>query len=406
MLIGEIAALGLLVLAATAGGFIAKFFRMPPLLGMLVAGIIVRNAPGEPLAELPDDISVGLRLAALTVILLRAGLGLDLEALVRLKGSLVRLAFLPNLSEAATVAGVAVLLLELPPAWGLLLGFVVAAVSPAVVVPSLIELQSEGYGVRKGIPTMVLAAASFDDVLSITGFGAMLSIVFAGQGEGSVAGSLVRAPIELLLGIGIGVVAGLACGALAKAPAALRFAALAGLGFASVLAGWAVGFAGGGSLATMTMGAVAGRAWGASAAPVAMIASRVWAVAQPVLFGLIGAAVALSAIESSYIVRGLVVLAIGLAVRIAVTYASVSPDRFTTDERRFVALAWIPKATVQAAIGALALDLARQYESGALIESYGIQVVTIAVLAIIVTAPIGALAIARTGPRWLTRDDA
>lgn len=396
-------ALGLLLAATVVGGRLARRVAMPGLLGMLVAGIVIRNVPGGLLDDLPDRWSTVLRLVALTVILLRAGLGLDLDALLGLRGSLLRLSFLPNLAEATTVAAVARLVLDLPLAWGLLLGFVVAAVSPAVVVPSLLDLQHRGYGVAKGIPTMILAAATFDDVISITGFGAMVSIVFADQGDGGVVESLVRAPLELGLGLAAGLVAGALCASIRRAPAWVRFALLLGLGLAAVFGGWAVGFTGGGSLAAMTMGAVSGRSWGPASDRVAVGLTRVWAVAQPILFGLIGAAVALSAIEPSYVRDGLVILAVGLAVRLVVTYLSASGTRFTDRERRFVALAWIPKATVQAAIGALALDLARQYDAGAQAETYGTQIVTIAVLAILATAPVGAVAIAWSGPRWLER---
>ncbi len=395
-------ALGLLLATAAAGGLAARQLRLPPLLGMLLSGMALRNLPGDVLADLPEDWSTALRLIALTVILLRAGLGLDLDALVGLRGSLVRLAFLPNLCEAITVAGVAWLVLDLPVIWGLLLGFVVAAVSPAVVVPSLLDLQHRGYCVGKGIPTMILAAATFDDVLAITGFGATLSLIFADQGDG-VAGSLVRAPIELALGLGVGVLAGAACAAVVRVPAWFRFGLLTGLGLGAVFGGWALGFAGGGSLAAMTMGAVAARGWLDATTPVAFGLGKVWVPAQPLLFGLIGAEVVFADVEGSSVGGGLIIVMVGLVIRLLVTYASASPIDFSDRERRFIALAWIPKATVQAAIGALALDLARQNQAGAQTELYGIQVLTVAVLAIVVTAPIGALAIAWTGPRWLER---
>jgi NhaP-type Na+/H+ or K+/H+ antiporter len=398
-----IAALGLLLAVAVAAGWVTSRVRLPPLLGMLLAGIVVRNWPGELLAGLPDSWSIVLRLIALTIILIRAGLGLNLAALLELRGNLLRLSLLPNLSEAVTVALVARFVIDLPLPWGLLLGFVVAAVSPAVVVPSLLDLQLRGYGVRKGIPTLVLAAATFDDVVAITGFGAMLSVVFADRGDASVVETLVRAPLELTAGLVAGLLAGGLCAMARGARDWLRFVLLLGLGLATVLGGWAIGFAGGGSLAAMTMGAVSGRAWRGSSDAVAKGLARSWSVAQPILFGLIGAAVALSAVEPSYVRNGLLILAIGLVVRVLVTYLSTSASYFSFQERLFIALAWIPKATVQAAIGALALDLARQYQSGPQDEIRGIQIVTIAVLAILVTAPIGALAIAWTGPRWLER---
>ena len=108
------------------------------------------------------------------MILTQAGLGLDPVALRKLSWSVVRLAFLPCLVEAVTAALSAYLILDFPLDWGFMLGFVIAAVTPAVVVPSMLSLQQKGLGVRQGIPTLVIAAASIDDVLAISGFGVVL----------------------------------------------------------------------------------------------------------------------------------------------------------------------------------------------------------------------------------------
>jgi solute carrier family 9B (sodium/hydrogen exchanger), member 1/2 len=396
-------ALALLLGTSVVAGRIAGRIGLPPLVGMLAAGIALRNLAGFVIERIPDDWSLSLRLFALTVILLRAGLGLNLAALRRLRGAFLRLSFLPNLAETAMVALAASVLFDLPADWAILLGFVVAAVSPAVVVPGLLDLQQKGYGVSKGIPTMVLAAASFDDVVAITGFGFAVSLVFAGEGDPGLAATLARAPLELGFGLGIGIITGLACGSLRRAPIAVRFWALTLGGLAAVFGGWAVDLTGGGSLAAVTMGAVAAHRWHGGAAPVAQGMARVWSVAEPVLFVLIGAAVALSTIEPTYVTSGLVILATGLAVRAAVTYGSVANREFTRGERLFVTVAWVPKATVQAALGALALDMARETPASTQLEIYGTQVLTVAVLAILVTAPIGAIAIARLGPRWLDR---
>ena len=114
------------------------------------------------------------RNVALVVILTRAGLGLDPVALKKLSWGVVRLAFLPCLVEAVTVAVASYLILGFPIAWGFMLGFVLAAVSPAVVVPSMLSLQHKGLGVAQGIPTLVIAAASIDDVLALSGFGVVV----------------------------------------------------------------------------------------------------------------------------------------------------------------------------------------------------------------------------------------
>lgn len=403
MLIHEFIAFVLLLVAAAGGGWVASRCHMPPLLGMLAAGFVLRNLPWELLHALPDRWSVALRLLALTVLLLRAGLGLELEVLRRLQGACLRLAFLPNLGEAITIAVAAHLLLGLPLLWGLLLGFVIAAVSLAVVVPGLLDLQMRRYGTAQGIPTMMLAAASFDNIICITGFGICLSLVFSGRGDISLTASLLRAPMELFLGLGSGIAIGLVCVWLRQAPVWLRFTLLLAFGLMVVFTGWALGMTGGGSLAAMTMGAVAARGWQHTPDPVAAAVGRLWTFAEPLLFGLIGAAVVLASIELAYIQQGLIILALGLLVRLMVTYAAAYGAGFHLHERLFIAVAWLPKATVQAAVGALALDLARHHQAGAQAEVYGMQVLTLAVLAILCTAPIGALAISWSGPRWLQR---
>lgn len=157
--------------------------RLPPLLGMLLAGLLLRNLPGEPIRSEHDLLgydfpwwSNKLRSCALAIIMLRAGLGLDLAKLRKMGLATARLAFCPCFAEALTVGLLAAPLLSMPPAWGGTLGFVIAAVSPAVVVPGMLDLQARGYGTKKGVPTMVVAAASFDDVLAIAGFGSSLNV--------------------------------------------------------------------------------------------------------------------------------------------------------------------------------------------------------------------------------------
>lgn len=399
----QLLALSALLVCSVLGGLFIARLGLPPLVGMLLAGLGLRNLVPDLIERIPEDWSVALRLLALTVILIRAGLGLDLVALRRLRGPFLRLSFLPNLAEAAAVAFASAALFDLPATWAILLGFVIAAVSPAVVVPGLLELQSRGFGVAKGIPTMILAAASFDDVLAITGFGLSVSLLFTGADELSFAAVLLRAPLELAFGLGLGLAAGLFCGLAGRAAVGVRFLMLSVSGLAAVFGGWLIGFTGGGSLAAITVAAVAANRWAGDTAPVARQFGRVWLVAQPLLFGFIGAAVVLSVIETSYITTGLAVLAIGLVVRVLVSFGSVANADFLVRERLFVAVAWIPKATVQAAIGGLALDLAREQGLGPQAEIYGTQVLTVAVLAILATAPVGAVAIATAGPRWLQR---
>jgi NhaP-type Na+/H+ or K+/H+ antiporter len=176
---------------------------------MLLVGFIFRlfsDVAGNTIFIVPPIWSSSLRAGALVVILARAGLGLDLDNLRRLSWSVLRLACLPNLSEAIVDAFVATLLFQMPWLWALMLGFVLSAVSPAVVVPTLLRLKDQRYGTKKGIPDLVLAAASFDDVLSISGFGICLGLSLSG-GK-SVVWDVLRAPVELIAGISVGMLLG------------------------------------------------------------------------------------------------------------------------------------------------------------------------------------------------------
>ena len=195
---------------SVVGGKLAALCRLPALFGMLCFGFAARNIHADTFT-VDTSWSTVLRNFALVVILSRAGLGLNLAALRRLSAAVIRLAFLPNLVEAAVDAAIAVALFGMPWTWGLMLGFIISAVSPAVVVPSLLRLQDEGFGTRKGIPTLVLAAASFDDVLSISGFGICLGLSFSQQQSSSLAWDILRAPTEVIVGIVGGIVIGLLC---------------------------------------------------------------------------------------------------------------------------------------------------------------------------------------------------
>uniref|UniRef100_A0A0M3KDE1 Na_H_Exchanger domain-containing protein n=1 Tax=Anisakis simplex TaxID=6269 RepID=A0A0M3KDE1_ANISI len=185
-------------------GYLVDLCRLPPLLGMLIAGIVFRNAGFVDLFVVKRWGSF-LRKAAFVVILLRGGLGLDANALRKLKGACVWLAVMPCTIEAIFVAISAYFLLDLPWIFGLLLGFVLAAVSPAVIVPAMLHITSKNYGVASGVPTLVIAAASVDDVYAITGFSALLSVAFS---KGSVLRTIISAPIEVVAGGIFGVLIG------------------------------------------------------------------------------------------------------------------------------------------------------------------------------------------------------
>merc|ERR1712156_620748 len=170
---------------------------------MLLTGIVIKNIPGVEFDEYWVKTSGILRGIALVVILMRAGLGLDPQALKKLSGMVFRLAFTPCLVETTVVAVFSHLLLGFPWMWGFMLGFVLAAVSPAVVVPCLLSLQEKGYGVDKGIPTLVIAAASVDDVLAISGFTILLGITF--KPDQDLLTVVFQGPKEVVIGLLFGI---------------------------------------------------------------------------------------------------------------------------------------------------------------------------------------------------------
>ncbi|XP_035987068.1 sodium/hydrogen exchanger 9B2 isoform X2 [Fundulus heteroclitus] len=407
---GNLFGIVILFICSVLGGKLLGMIQLPnlppfpPLLGMLLAGLLLRNVPYVTNAVfINTHWSAALRNIALSIILTRAGLGLDPSALRRLKAVCVRVAVGPCMVEACIIAVVSHFLLSLPWVWGFILGFVLAAVSPAVVVPSMLLLQREGYGVEKGIPTLLMAAGSFDDILAITGFSTCLGIAFS---TGSTWMNILKGLLEVVGGVLAGLILGLF---LCLFPSndqedlvLRRTLMLLGLSIFSVFFSHVVGFAGAGGLCTLVLSFLAALGWKAEKAPVAAMVGQSWDVFQPLLFGLIGAEIRIAFLSPSTVGLGMACILIGLVIRLLVTFLLVHLGGFTLKEKLFIAVAWLPKATVQAAIGSKALDMAREEGDETLIK-FGLDVLTLAVLAILTTAPIGALGIGLAGPRLLAR---
>ncbi|KAM3590605.1 uncharacterized protein V6R79_012463 [Siganus canaliculatus] len=407
---GNLFGIVILFICAVLGGKLVGMIQLPtlppfpPLLGMLLAGLLLRNVPYVTDAVFIDTHwSAAMRNIALAIILTRAGLGLNPEALQRLKTVCLRLAIGPCVVEACTVAVVSHFLLDLPWVWGFILGFVLAAVSPAVVVPSMLLLQKEGYGVEKGIPTLLMAAGSFDDILAITGFSTCLGIAFS---TGSTWMNILKGLLEVVGGILAGLVLGLFLCCFPSRDledlVLMRTLMLLGLSMFSVFFSHVIGFSGAGGLCTLVLAFLAALGWKDNKAPVAAMVGRSWDVFQPLLFGLIGAEIRVTTLNASTVGLGLACVGVGLLIRVIVTFLLVHFGGFNLKEKIFISVAWLPKATVQAAIGSKALDVAREQGDEALIN-FGLVVLTLAVLAILTTAPVGALGIGLAGPRLLAR---
>ncbi|XP_050686648.1 sodium/hydrogen exchanger 9B2-like isoform X2 [Eriocheir sinensis] len=406
---GNLFSLAVLYVAAVLAARLASAVAMPPLLGSLLAGILFKSVPGINNVGHSVDVywSAVIRNLVLVIILLRAGLGLDPEALRKLSCVVLRLALLPCMVEAVATALMTKLLLGLPWLWSFMLGFIVAAVSPAVVVPGLLRLGEEGYGVEAGIPTLVIAAASLDDVLAITGFSVMLGLTFA---EGSLGWTLAKGPLEVVAGLVYGAVFGALCWLLphreSKDRPAYKFMLLFCLGTLGMFGSYKVGLKSSGPIAVLSLAFVTGLGWrrgGSWDAEVTVYYRVLWEVFQPALFVLIGVEIDVGSIDTGTIGWGLLVLVVCLSLRVATSFLVVAGAGFSLLERFFIAIAWLPKATVQAAIGSQALDYVRQNDGTAEDIFRGEQVVTLAVMVILVTAPIGAAAIKLTGPKFLAR---
>ncbi|XP_067591566.1 sodium/hydrogen exchanger 9B1-like isoform X7 [Pseudorca crassidens] len=302
---------GLLIIfyGAVIGGKLLENIRipsvpqLPPVLGMLLAGFTVRNVPFlSDHVCISSTMSSTLRNTALTIILVQAGLGLDPQALKHLKGVCLRLSMGPCLIEACSTAVVSHFLMNFPWQWGFLLGFVVSAVSPAVVVPSMLRLQEKGYGFEKGIPTLLIAASSLDDIVAISGFSTCLSIVFS---SGGVLNNLLSAFRDVLVGVLVGIVLGMFTryfpsrdqGELAVKRAFL----ILSMCVSAVLGSHRIGLHTAGGLCTLVLSFIAGTSWSKEKIRVQKIIRTAWNIFQPLLFGLVGAEVSVTSLKSNAI---------------------------------------------------------------------------------------------------------
>ena len=375
--------LSLVFLSGLAGAYIAQALRLPRIIGMLAAGIIVGPCCLGVLDEKILYISPDLRKLALVIILIKAGLSLNLEDLKRVGRPSLLLSFLPAAFEVAAVTFIAPLLFGISYTEAALLGSVLAAVSPAVVIPKMTELIDSRYGTGKCIPQMILAGASLDDIFVIVLFSTFLTASRSGTLNLS---SFADIPVSVLSGIAAGIISGLILSRIMKSMKSLTLPhkVIMILALALLLTGAEdmikPYFAFSGLLAVISSAAVV-RVKDKDSAQEAASFTKLWAGAEIILFVLIGAAV-----DINYTLRAgipaILLLAFSLSVRSLGVILSLSGTALNRKERLFTVFSYLPKATVQAAIGGV--PLAMGLSSGSLILS-------VAVLSIVVTAPLGAL---------------
>ncbi len=388
--------LGLVILCGMAAGRVSKSLRLPPLFGMLAVGMILGPCSLDLLSDDLLHISSELRRIALIVILLRAGLNLKLDDLKKVGRPALLMCFLPATFEILGMLLLAPAIMKLSPIDSLLLGTVIAAVSPAVIVPHMLKVMERGYGNRKGIPQMILAGASADDVFVIVLFTSSLGI--AADGSFSPL-TLLRIPTSIILGIAAGYILGHLLYLFIERTdidSTRSMVVMLCIGFLLVtledLMDSAVGFSG--LIAIMTMGLVYREENGFRAEKISAGFSKLWIVAEILLFVLVGASVN---IDYAMKAGGSAILLVLLALlfRMAGVALCVLKTDLDRGERIFTMLAYTPKATVQAAIGAIPLSMGLRS---------GETILTVAVVAILVTAPLGAFLIDNSYFRLLKKD--
>ena len=393
---GMLTSLGLVLLLGMALGALAKRLKLPSLVGMLIAGMILGPYALNLLSDSLLNISADLRQLALIIILTRAGLSLDVEALNRVGRPAILMCFVPACFEILGMTLLAPALLGVSTLDAAIMGAVVGAVSPAVIVPRMIRLSEEGWGVDRGIPQLILAGASVDDVFVIVMFTAFTGL--ASGGEGLTAGAVLSIPASILTGVAAGLLLGWLLAQWFRRVHmrdSVKVVILLSLAFLLVAAEDALEgiFPFSGLLAVMGAGVGLQRWRSVVAQRLSLKFSKLWVAVEVALFVLVGAAVDLRYALSAGIMAILAVLG-ALCFRAVGVLVCVSGAHFSPKEKLFCVLGYLPKATVQAAIGGVPLAMGL---------GCGQIVLTVAVIAILVTAPLGTLAIDRSYPKLLTQ---
>lgn len=387
--------IALILLCGMSMSWICKKLKLPGLLGMLLTGIVLGPYVLNLLDENILNISSELRKMALIIILMRAGLGLDISGLKKIGRPAGMMCFVPASFELLGMLVLAPRLLGLSLLEAAILGSVLAAVSPAVVVPRMVKLMKEGYGTEEGIPQLILAGASVDDVYVIVLFTTFTGIM---QGKGVSVVSFLNIPVSIILGIVIGLLAGWF---LAKyyekvhIRDTVKVLIMLSISFLLVAAEdhmtTAITFSA--LIAVMFLGVSLQKYREPVAKRISVKCGKLWVAAEVFLFVLVGATVNIGYL-SHVGLKAVVLICGALIFRMAGVFVCLLGTDMNGKEKLFTMMAYTPKATVQAAIGGIPLALG---------FACGDVVLTVAVLAIVLTAPLGAFAIDSSYKKFLTK---
>ncbi len=387
--------IALIMLIGMSAGWICRKVKLPGLLGMLFTGIIL----GPYVLNLLDSsillVSADIRKIALVIILTRAGLTLNLEDLKKVGRPAFLMCFVPATFEMIGMIILAPRLLSVSLIEAAVIGTVVAAVSPAVVVPKMIKLMEDGYGTKQGIPQLILAGASVDDVYVIVMFTAFTSLA---QGGNVSVMSFVNIPVSIMFGIIIGIIIGKALAVVWKklhirdtVKAAIFLSVALLLVDIEASLNTPITFAS--LISVMFIGIALKKDRPEVAFRLSQKYNKMWVWAEVMLFVLVGATVDIGYVAYAG-VSSIVIIIGALIFRMAGVALCMAGTKLKLKERVFCMLAYTPKATVQAAIGGVPLSMGL---------ACGNTVLTVAVLAIIITAPLGAFAIDMTYRKLLKK---
>ena len=389
--------IAIIVILGLFANMVFEKLKMPGFLGMLILGVIIGPYGFNLLQSEIMNISEDLRKIALIIILLRAGFGIRRSDLRKVGATALKMSCIPGLIEGFVIAFASTKLLGFSFIQGGLLGFIIAAVSPAVIVPQMLKFLEKGIGTNKGIPTLILAGASIDDVFAITIFSTFLGL-YSG-GNVNIGVKILGIPISIILGILAGAIVGFVMIWLfkkynirdTKKVLLIIGSAIMLTTLESALKN-KIEFAG--LLGVMTIGFIIIEKIPNVGTRLSTKLNKIWVFAEIFLFVLVGAQVNIKvALDAGAI--GILVIVIGLLGRSIGVIISLLGTNLNWKERFFCVISYIPKATVQAAMGAIPLSFG--VKSGDII-------LAISVLSIIITAPLGALAINTSATKLLKVD--
>ncbi len=378
--------LAIIILLGTAGNWLFSKLKLPGLLGMLIVGMAIGPNALNILDHDMMAVSAGFRKIALIVILLRAGLGISRDDVNTIGKTAIKMSVIPGLFEGATLIVAAHFIFGFNYVTAGIVAFILAAVSPAVIVPHMIDYKERGYGTNKRIPTLILAGASVDDIIAITMFSMFMGI-YMGKAT-SITRQLLSVPISIVLGVVIGLIIGFI---LVKVFERYHIRdtkkLLMIIGLAILLTALEdlldhrIEIAG--LLGVMAIGFVILEKRPVVAKRLSVRLSKIWIPAEILLFVLVGAQVdVMLAIDAGF--SGLLFIAVGLIARSIGVVISLIGSGLNRKEVLFTVMAYWPKATVQAAIGAIPLSMG---------VVHGDLILALAVLSIVVTAPLGAISL-------------